>query len=132
MSYFEIDGQKIDVGLVKIEETYNILDGENAGRVINKGRMNFDTIGMFPSHKITFTRKNNDKASLKAFDILFDICRNPNKRNHFIKAVDNQTTISYEAYCGSGTRALERIDESGNVYWGQLVVNFIAIEAQEV
>lgn len=132
MSCFEIDGQEIDVSLVKIEETYNILDGENAGRVIEKGRMNFDTIGMFPSHKITFQRKNNDLASLKVFDVLFDICRNPNKRNHFITAVDNQTSISYEAYCGSGTRALERIDENGNVYWGQLVVNFIAVEAQEV
>lgn len=132
MSYLEIDGQEIDVKVVKIEETYNILDGENAGRVIEKGRMNFDTIGMFPSHKITFQRKNNDLASLQAFDTLFNICRNPNKRNHQIKAVDNQTTIQYEAYCGSGTRALERIDKDGHVYWGQLVVNFIAIEAQEV
>ena len=42
-----------------------------------------------------------------------------------------QDSIAYRAYVSNGVRALKRIDEeNGKVYWGELSLNIVPIEAQ--
>ena len=42
-----------------------------------------------------------------------------------------QDSIAYEGYVSNGERKLERIDEkTGKIYWGELTLNIIPIEAQ--
>ena len=127
MNYVKIDGTvwDVDVGIAEYEENFNILDGENAGRVKANARMIRDIYGTFLGHKITFFRRGNNVAE---FDALWDYLKQP-RESIQLEAADGQTTISYEAYYTSGSRKLQKV-ENGVNYWDQLQINFIPMEAQ--
>lgn len=127
MNYVKIDGTvwDVDVGISEYEETFSILDGENAGRVKANARMIRDIYGTFLGHKVTFFRRGNKVAE---FDALWDYLKQP-RESVQLEAADGQTTLSYEAYYTSGSRKLQKV-ENGVNYWDQLQINFIPMEAQ--
>lgn len=127
MNYVKIDGTvwDVDVGISEYEETFSVLDGENAGRVKANARMIRDIYGTFLGHKVTFFRRG-DKVS--EFDALWDYLKQP-RESVQLEAADGQTTLSYEAYYTSGSRKLQKV-ENGVNYWDQLQINFIPMEAQ--
>ena len=127
MNYVKIDGTvwDVDVGISEYEETFSILDGENAGRVKAGARMIRDIYGTFLGHKVTFFRRGNTVAE---FDALRDYLKQPRDSSQ-LEAADGQTAISYEAYYTSGSRKLQKV-ENGVNYWDQLQINFIPMEAQ--
>ena len=127
MNYVKIDGNvwDVDVGISEYEETFSVLDGENAGRVKANARMIRDIYGTFLGHKVTFFRRG-DKVS--EFDALWDYLKQP-RESVQLEAADGQTTLSYEAYYTSGSRKLQKV-ENGVNYWDQLQINFIPMEAQ--
>ena len=124
-TYCTIDGVSYDVGLAitEYEENFNVLDGENAGRVLT-GRMVRDIIGTYVGHKITF--RNVNRA---AFDALWaTLVSKSVKDSVMIEMADGQTTISYRAYYTSGTRRLKSVHDGVN-YWDEIQINFIPISA---
>ena len=127
MNYVKIDGTvwDVNVGISEYEETFSVLDGENAGRVKANARMIRDIYGTFLGHKVTFFRRG-DKVS--EFDALWDYLKQP-RESVQLEAADGQTTLSYEAYYTSGSRKLQKV-ENGVNYWDQLQINFIPMEAQ--
>lgn len=127
MNYVKIDETvwDVDVGISEYEENFNILDGENAGRVKANARMIRDIYGTFLGHKITFFRRGN---KVTEFDALWDYLKQP-RESIQLEAVDGQTAISYEAYYTSGSRKLQKV-ENGVNYWDELQINFIPMEAQ--
>ena len=69
MTYVKINGKPfdVDVAISDLEESFNVLDGPNAGRAMNGGMIR-DIIGTYIGHKITFF---NGKSN-KDFDALWD------------------------------------------------------------
>lgn len=127
MNYCKINGTSFDVtvSISDYEENFNVLDGENAGRVMT-GRMVRDIIGTYIGHKITFF--NNGDGS--AFDNLWDyLIQHSMDDSVTLEAADGQTSISYEAYYTSGTRRLKRASGGINL-WDELEINFIPMDAQ--
>lgn len=127
MNYFRINGQPFDVtvAISDITESFNVLDGENAGRVMT-GRMFRDIIGTYIGHNVTFF---NGKSN-KDFDALWDyLIAHSVDDSVEIEAADGQTTITYEAYYTSGQRHIRTVD-GGVTYWEEITVNFIPMEAQ--
>ena len=131
MDYCKIGGRNYDVIVKSIEESFTILYTENTGRTLSEGaRMALDTIGTFFSHKVTFKRS---KDNYEEFDRLYDFLSKPRYDGFPIEIVHNQETIKYDAYVSQGTRALQKIAKNFlKVFWGELSVNFIAMEAQVV
>lgn len=131
MEYCKIGGRKYDAIITAIEETFNILYSENSGRTMSAGaRMTLDPLGTFYGHRITFQRKQGKELE---YDALFDFVSKPRYDGIPVELVHNQKTIKYDAYISQGTRRLKKIDEkSGKVYWGELVLNIIPMEAQVV
>lgn len=128
MDYVKIGGRVWNVKVLDLERNFNIMDTENAGRVIARGAMTLDRIGTFYGHKITFAR---DKATVTEYDALWDYLSQPRNNGIAVEIVYNQSTISYEAYVSTGTQKLKRIDtESGTVYWDTFSANFIPMQAQ--
>lgn len=128
MDYVKIGGKVWNVKVVDLERNFNIMDTENAGRVILKGAMTLDRIGTFYGHKITFAR---DKATVNEYDRLWDYLSQPRNSGIPVDIVYNQNTIQYNAYVSSGSQKLKHIDtRSGTVYWDTFSANFIPMEAQ--
>lgn len=127
MTYVKINGRSfdVDVAISNIEETFNVLDGENAGRVMS-GRMIRDIIGTYIGHKITFF---NGKSRAD-FDALWDFLIAHSVDDYVtLEAADGQSSISYEAYYTSGTRKIRSV-ENGVNYWDEIQVSFVPMDAQ--
>lgn len=127
MNYCKLNNQSFDVGvsISDYEESFNVLDGDNAGRVMT-GRMVRDIIGTYLGHKVTFFNNGNNAA----FDGLWSFLKAHSVDDSvMLSAADGQESISYEAYYTSGTRRLKRV-EGGVNYWDELEVSFVPMDAQ--
>lgn len=130
MNYVKINGVSFDVtvAISEYEETFTVLDGSNAGRVMT-GRMVRDIIGTYIGHKVTFFSKGGTDGNA-AFDALWDyLIEHSVDDSVQLVAVDGQKEISYEAYYTSGSRKISRVVNGVN-YWDGLEVNFVPMEAQ--
>ena len=127
MNYCKINGKSFDVtvAISDIEETFNVLDGSNAGRVMS-GRMIRDVIGTYIGHKITFFngKSNADFDALWNYLIAHSVDDYVN-----LEAADGQTSLSYQAYYTSGTRSLRSAADGTNV-WDEIEINFVPMDAQ--
>ena len=128
MNYIKINGKVFDaqVAISKYNRNFNVLDGDNAGRVMT-GRMIRDVIGIYLGHKITvFRRGDNYKGIDEFWNYLYEHSVDDSV---MLEAADGQTTISYEAYYTSASQDIEKV-EGGVNYWGEIQVNFVPMDAQ--
>lgn len=130
MDYFKIDGRSYDVIVTGIEENFNILYSENTGRTMSQGaRIVLDPLGTFFGHKVTVQRKQGHENE---FDALYDYISRPRYDGLSVEIAHNQTTIKYDAYVSNGSRPIQKIAKSNVVYWGELQLNFVPMEAQVI
>lgn len=127
VNYLRINKQPFDVtvAISGIEESFSVLDGENAGRVMS-GKMVRDIIGTYIGHKVTFFNGKDNAA----FDVLWSyLVAHSVDDSVMLEAADGQKSISYEAYYTSGTRTLVTAADGVN-QWNEIEVNFIPMDAQ--
>lgn len=128
MSYIKLNGIEFDadVAISSYNRSFNVLDGENAGRVLT-GRMVRDIIGTYIGHKIKVFRRGDN---YKGLDDFWDyLIAHSVDDSVMLEAADGQTTIAYEAYYTSGTQDIQKVDNGVN-YWGEIEINFIPMDAQ--
>lgn len=128
MSYIKLNGIEFDadVAISAYNRSFNVLDGDNAGRVMT-GRMIRDIIGTYIGHKLTVFRRGNNYEGL---DHLWDyLVAHSTDDSVMLEAADGQSTISYEAYYTSASQDLEKVEDHVN-YWGEIEINFVPMEAQ--
>lgn len=128
MSYIKLNGIEFDteVAISSYNRSFNVLDGENAGRVMT-GRMVRDIIGTYIGHKLTVFRRGDHYEGLD--DFWSYLVAHSTDDSVMLEAADGQTTISYEAYYTSASQDLEKVEDHVN-YWGEIEVNFVPMEAQ--
>lgn len=134
MNYFRINGKSYNVIVTSLEESFEILYTENSGRTLADGApMTLDPIGTFFGHKVTIKRKAGFEIE---YDELYLLLAQPRKvaKNEdalLFEVAHLQDSIAYRAYVSNGVRALKRIDEENEkLYWGELSLNIVPIEAQ--
>ena len=129
MDYVKIGGKSYDVIVTDIERNFEILQSSNAGATLAPGaRETLDPLGTRIGHKITFKRKPGYE---KEFDELWDFVIQPRFDGVWVDIVYNQDTLNYEARFTSGNQQLKKIDPiTKKVYWGELVLDIVPIEAQ--
>lgn len=128
MSYIKLNGITFDadVAISNYNRHFDVLDGENAGRVMT-GRMVRDIIGSYLGNKVTVFRRGDNYKGLDDFwDYLYTHSVDDSV---MLEAADGQTTISYEAYYTSATQDIEKV-ENGVNYWGEIEVEFTPMDAQ--
>ena len=128
MSYIKLNGVEFDaeVAISAYNRNFNVLDGDNAGRVMT-GRMVRDIIGTYIGHKVKVFRRGDN---YKGLDDFWDyLVAHSVDDSVMLEAADGQSTIAYEAYYTSGSQDIENVVNGVN-YWGEIEINFIPMEAQ--
>ena len=129
MDYVKIGGKSFDVIVTDIERNFEILQSSNAGATLAPGaRETLDPLGTRIGHRITFKRKAGHE---KDFDDLWDFVIQPRYDGVWVDLAYNQGTLKYEAKFINGNQPLKKIDPfTKTVYWGELVLDIVPIEAQ--
>lgn len=127
LTLVKIDGTSYDVLVTAIQETFNVVEGENSGTAIYKQREIRDLVGIKIGHNITFAPDNDPDA----FDALCTYLFGALREYVTLEAVHGQSTITYEAAYNTGSRSVSHIDDENDVvYWNELTVEFRPLEVQ--
>lgn len=129
MDWFKINNKAYNVLVTSLEENFNVLYGENTGRVLDKGApMVLDPIGTFFGHTVEVRRRSGHEAE---FDQLYRLVSRPTSEGLDIDIAHCQDVARYKGYISNGKRALKRIDiNTGKIYWDVLTLNIIPMKAQ--
>lgn len=119
----EIDGTRFQVGQVKIERNFEVLDGEGTERV-QSGRLHREIIGTYYNYTLSFGNNTIDPSD---YDKLYEILSSPDESHMITVPYGRSGTITYEAYCSKGKDTLF-FSRDGNHRWKGLSINFIATE----
>ena len=127
---FSIDGKAYDVSILfipegGIERKFNILDGNNAGRLQAKGKMYRDIIGTFFTYVIKI---DTNRLNPQEYDELYETISDPNVDSHTLVVPYGQSTLTFEAYITSGSDKLSR-RVNGINYWEGLSLEFVSMQA---
>ena len=120
----KIDGKDYDVINSELTRSFQVLDGENAGRTLD-GEMHRDVIGTYYNYTWKLEPKN-----IEDYSELYDVLSSPDDY-HTITIPYNQSTKTFKAYVTNGQDQLRR-QEDGVNYWTGLSINFIAISPNRI
>ena len=116
-----IDGVEFTKAVVTFKRSFQVLDGENAGRTIVNGNMERDVIGTYYNYSATI---DSSFMTLEEYDELYEIISAPDDF-HTLKVPYGQGFIEYQAYITNGSDELQLIKDDKR-YWNKLSFNFIA------
>jgi len=122
MKIIEVDGKKYEVYDTKITRGFQILDGDNVGRLMN-GSMERDVIGTYYNYTWELS-----PCDYEEYDELYEILSAPVDSHIITVPYGRNSTKTYEAYVTSGQDELVRVDDNGNNYWEGLSIQFIATD----
>lgn len=120
----KIDGVVYSNVGVNIKRTAAVTDGKLAGRSLS-GEMIRDIIGTYYNYSATFMSKSMGNT---AYDQMYQVLTAP-VDSHEIEVPYGQGTLVYDAYVTNATDEL-LLTRNGQNYWGNLTLNFIAMEPQ--
>ena len=124
---FSVDGVTYDVDAVflaedSIKRKFTILDGENAGRLLN-GSMTRDIIGTYYNYTLAI---DTNKLSPADYDNLYDILSAP-VDSHSFAFPYGQSELQFDGYVSSGSDTLKYV-RHGIRYWGDLSIEIVCME----
>lgn len=117
---FSIDGEVFDIGTVNVKREAPFLD-KFANRTTD-GNLYRELIGVYFNYTMSFPKLN---LNLAEYARLYDKVTEP-VDFHTVVVPGTVGQFTYQAYVTGVTDELLRIDSSGNNYWGNLQVKFIA------
>ena len=120
MKLIKVDGVAYEVFDTKITRGFQILDGENVGRLMN-GSMQRDVIGTY--YNYTWELSPSD---YEEYDELYEVLSAPVDSHLITVPYGRNSTKTYEAYVTSGQDELIHTEDGDN-YWDGLSIQFIAM-----
>lgn len=125
----KIDGieyKNVDWAQNSFEQTADILNGNNAGRLQNTGDMYLDPIGTFFNNSGTIIR--NAECSDMEWDELFIVLSNP-LSEHLVSVPFNQGYLETKIYVSQVKRKLVYQKNQKNKWSGSYAVTFTAMDS---
>lgn len=115
-----------NIHIMKIKRSFQVLDGENAGRVMD-GTMERDIVGTYYNFAVEVDSSAADRSE---YDRFYENISAP-VDSHELEIPYGQTVMRFQAYVATGSDNLERMFDDYN-RWGGLSFNFIAMAPQRV
>lgn len=124
---FSVDGVTYDVDAVflgegSIKRKFTVLDGENAGRLLN-GSMTRDIIGTYYNYSLTI---DTNKLSPEEYDNLYEVLSAPTE-SHTFTFPYGQSELKFDGYISSGSDTLKYV-RNGVIYWGDFTIEVVCME----
>lgn len=123
---FVMDGIEYNVVVKELTRKFSVLDTNKTGRT-QDGSMYRDPIGTFYNYTLVIDGNGSDRS---AYDALWDALSQPVK-SHVCTFPYNQKIMTQQMYVTAGEQKLNQIADHG-AYWGQISINFIAMEPKVV
>lgn len=121
----EIDGIEYGAIVTALKRSFEVVDGENAGRTLD-GNTHRDLIGTYYNYSVTVMTDHMTQAK---YNQLYEVISSPTESHDIVVAYGNET-LTFKAYIAQGTDDLLRQYSETNRYWGNLSFNFIAMKPQ--
>lgn len=121
----EIDGIEYGAIVTALKRSFEVVDGENAGRTLD-GNTHRDLIGTYYNYSVTVM---TDRMTQAKYNQLYEVISSPTESHDIVVAYGNET-LTFKAYIAQGTDDLLRQYSETNRYWGNLSFNFIAMKPQ--
>lgn len=123
-----IDGTNYNASWVanSLEQTADIINGDNSGRLQGTKAMYLDYVGTFFNHSGQIRR--NKECTDKQWDDLYLVLANP-INNHTVILPFAQGNLQIEIYISQVKRKLIRISEDTNLWEKVYTVTFTAMES---
>lgn len=121
MKLIEIDGQKFEVFDTKLQRSFQVLDGENVGRLMN-GAMERDIIGTYYNYTWEIAPSNYED-----YDALYEILSAPVDSHVITVPYGRNSSKTFRAYVTSGQDELIHVDINNQNYWQGLSIQFVAM-----
>ena len=127
---FSIDSTSFPhIKVLGLEQTFEILDGENSGRVLT-GEMKRDIIGTYFNYKLKLKPEYSREGMLE-YNKLWDMCSDPTESHAITIPYDvgevTKTSQTFQAYITSGKRDMLKYDVDGVDYWKPGDFQFVAM-----
>lgn len=119
---FKIDGVEYSKITVGITRKFEVVDGENAGRLLN-GNMVRDLIGTYYNYTATVSAMSND---METYNKLYEVISAP-VEYHIIEAPYGNSVLRYKAYITNGSDEFQQVLPNGDYVWQNLTFDFIAM-----
>lgn len=133
-SCFSIDGVQFPhLRVLGLTQSFQILDGENSGRVLS-GDMKRDIIGTYFNYKIKL-KPEATIDGVKEYNKLWNMSSNPTESHTLVVPYDvgdsvTHNTLTFKAYITSGSRDMLKYDLDGVDYWKEGEFNFISMSPE--
>lgn len=125
MDVFRMDGQPYNVNVMSLTRKFSVMDSDKSGRTLN-GAMHREIIGTYYNYTMVVREKNGDAEALEAF---WEAVSDPTKESHVCEFPYGQFWLTQKMYVTSGDQALKKMEPDRN-HWGELSLNFIAMEPE--
>lgn len=107
--------------------TFEIINGDNSGRLQNTKEMYLEYVGTFFNFEGTLIQTR--ECTPEEWDRLLMVLANP-INDHTVTVPFNQGTMTWKFYISSGAQGLKRITDDGNRWARSIKVTLTAMGAQ--
>lgn len=125
MKLIKINGVAYEVYDTKITRSFQVLDGENVGRLMN-GKMERDVIGTYYNYTWELSPKDYEQ-----YDELYEILSSPSDSHLIEVPYGRNGRKTFEAYVTAGQDELISAD-NGEYYWEGLSIQFVAMNPARI
>lgn len=132
---FSIDGVTFPhLRVLDLTQTFEILDGENSGRVLT-GEMRRDLIGTYFNYKLKL-KPEYTPDGMSDYSKLWYMCSSPVESHTLVVPFDidssgaYHSTLTFEAYITSGSRDMLKYGVDNVDYWKEGEFQFVAMEPE--
>lgn len=132
---FSVDGVTFPhLRVLGLTQTFEILDGENSGRVMT-GEMTRDIIGTYFNYKVKI-KPEESLDGMREYNKLWDMCSSPTDSHTLVFPFDIgsngvvHSTLTFMGYITSGSRDMIKYDLNSVDYWKDGDFQFVAMKPE--
>lgn len=120
-----LDGTAYRLHVVSLKRSFQVLDTDNSGRVIEAGQMYRDIVGTFYNYELKLTPIAGAEEDYHAF---YEAISSPAESHLLTLPYGREGTLTQRMYVTAGTDELLR-QENGKNVWNGLTVKYVATRA---